>query len=158
MREPRISLSADTSATYAYFVPLTVLCWNHVAGWPVIVSLIGLQEEWEATPGGHTILHYLRRSDTDFHFVSRPIGYETRTVGKLARLCLPLSVLDDEEYVLLSDVDLWPMMNARAWLDERDLDSQLHLFYANAFRDEPHTQYPNAYMGARVRVWRELLE
>jgi len=141
MPEKYVCYSTNEVAMYAWFVPLTALMWREVAGYRSIVAAVGdvpsLVLDAAAEVGARVVP------------VAPVKCCGGGTLSQIVRLFAYLAPgVEPEDYVLLGDADAWPLQEFAF----RPATEDLFLMYADWV-----TSYPIGYIGARARVWRDIV-
>lgn len=144
-----VVVSSDLNPTYCFFLPIVTELWHSRIGFDVLVLAVGDEAEWRATPQAQLALDAARERGATVKFVKAPAGYRTSTVAQVSRLLGFLGV-DDDRYVLTSDVDMWPL--DRAWLNQRS--GAFTVLYANAYSSK---RWPICYLGGIASTWSDIM-
>lgn len=147
-------LSATDDPRYAFFAPLTARLWRDVAVHEPLVLLVGDEAAW--CGGARTALVLDRvREVAEVAFVPRVPGVADHTVAQVARLLAAALPGDGGDYLLVGDVDMWPL--DRAHFAPRDPAYAFHALHADAY-GRGAERLPMCYLGATRAAWRDLLE
>jgi hypothetical protein len=145
-------LSATKDPTYAFFAPLTALVWRRVTGFDPLLLLVGDEAEWRDDRRAAVALDEAVRH-ADVVFVTRPDGPADHTLAQVVRLCAAALEGGDDDYLVASDVDLWPV--ARDRFHPAQARRVFQVFNADAYGADGD-RFPICYLGGRRAVWREL--
>lgn len=146
----KVIFSSDTLPMYMFCLPLTSLLWKTV-GFEPICLLAGLENEWENNPLNKFVLTRTKETGAEIYFIGHVPGTNDGTVSQVSRLFSGCINLPEDEYVLTSDVDMWPLN--KTWFHQKG--NKVNLFYANAYN---HEKYPMCYIGTSIKYWREIMD
>lgn len=149
----RVIYSSNENHDYFFYLPLTTLLWKELVNYDPIVLLTGTPKEWLDIPKRKLALEKTKQFGGDVYFLGNIQNVRSSTLAQVSRLYAGGLVLADDVYVLTSDVDMWPLQ--KNYFYQQDFQKKLHLYYANAYA--PKIKYPICYMGAYVKVWREIM-
>lgn len=125
--------------------------WQRI-GYTPIMLMVGEQVDWLAVPSSRVAYKRLIACDVRCVFLGQYSGHRDSTVSQVARLYGGDILEDERAYVITADVDMWPLDDQ--WFTPRDRDGRWQIWYANAYQ---HHRYPMCYLGATVRLWREVM-
>jgi hypothetical protein len=145
-----VVLSATNDPIYAFFAPLTALVWRRVAGFQPLLLLIGSSAEWECDAGSATVLAESRRH-AEVAFVPRRAGVPDHSLAQVVRLCAFALDGADDDYLLVSDIDMWPL--AAGHFHAGNPQREFHIVNADAY--DGH-RFPMCYLAGRRAAWREI--
>lgn len=148
-----VVLASDLNPNYTFFVPLTAEAWQRF-GYRPLVILVGSAAEWRKNERANTALRYMPMG-AKVVFIEIP-GRSTATTAQLARLyACSVASLNPNDYLLTSDIDMWPL---GPWVGSlRAPNCPVQLYNAGAYSDQPHVQFPICYIGAPVITWRTIV-
>jgi hypothetical protein len=137
----------DSNPLYAFFAPLTALVWNAL-GYRALVIVI----EGSTSPATQLVHRELEGLPCDIVRLLPPAGHLTATVAQIARIyAWSAAVVQDNDYVLTTDADMWPL--APAWFERGECQpSGFSLLYANN-----RTRFPMCYLGGHKAIWHEII-
>jgi hypothetical protein len=138
---------------YSFFVPLTARAWRRI-GWEPLLLLVGDETEWRRDRRSACVLEEAA-PQAEVVFVPRQPGAADYTLAQVVRLCAASLDGADDDYLVVSDVDMWPL--GPQLFATRDLSCDFHLFNADAYGDPPD-RFPICYMGGRRSAWRSIFE
>ena len=144
-----VVLSCTANPEYDFFLPLTGKLWKD-RGYTPLVLLIGDRDYWvNSVPG-----KYLDRIGAELVFVEVD-GVPDHAVAQVARLYCACLGLDDGDYAITSDVDMWPVAK-----DFWNVNSGMSLDVWGINREfEPeNTRPPVCYVGGPASSWRKLMQ
>lgn len=147
-----VGLAVDQNPTYEFFAPLTAAVWQRLVGYHPIIICIGLEEHWARSRSSSLVLEKLRSRGAEVSFVQAIEGYRTANMAQVSRMYAfaSHSAMPDD-YVLTSDVDMWPL--APAWFHENEpTPGAVAVLYANS-----PSRFPMCYIGAHAGTWKELM-
>lgn len=152
METRRVILASSDWKDYEFLAPITALLFRRVAGFEPMVLLTESETAWRARASGRCVLETLEREHIDHAWIGPLEGYRISVAAQAARqhaACLPFA---DDDYLVTSDVDMWPL--DRAWFNQIDSRFDVQLWYANAYNYRFHT---TGYVGMRAGLWREIM-
>lgn len=149
----RVVLSSDRNPDYAFFAPLSCLLWKR-HGYKALLFIVGTAAEWRADPRLRASLERSREVGAEIHFIPTFDGVRTSTVAQCVRMFGAAVPLAEDDYLLTSDIDMFPL---GPWVGgNRNPEKDLQIYYANAYHEGvPH--YPMCYIGATVKTWRNVV-
>ena len=130
-----VVIACDSTREYAFYLPLSAQVWRLV-GYEPIALLVGTDWRLGTLPWTVIALNRLAALHVATHIIDLPPRITHSTAAQLARLFaaaeLGLSPLADEDrvYVLVADVDAWPLQPAH-YSTRRNWSQPVHLY--NAF-------------------------
>ena len=148
------------STDYAFFLPLTALAWERI-GFRSIIIIAGYKCEWDNDPALSLILAYLEARKATVIFIPSPV--ENRAMlSQTARIFahnLPGFPAKDDDYVITSEADLWPIH--REHYTPRP-SRQLVLVHGVCCGTFPwngtsYRMYPMSNIGATVSTWKQII-
>lgn len=143
---PYVAIGCSPQQPYDFLLPFTVRLWKQRIGMEVILLLSGDPKTWMTRP----VLDHL--DESDYLFVGDIPGVDAGTVAQSARQHVAaLEWLQDDDYLISSDADLWPIQRDFYWKYD---DSPMTFWYANAYKYENHC---TCHMGATTKTWRDLM-
>ncbi|HEY2899209.1 MAG TPA: hypothetical protein VGL59_01450 [Polyangia bacterium] len=145
-------LSATVDPTYAFFAPLTALIWREVTGFDPLLLLVGGEEAWRADARAAVALDEAAHH-AEIVFVPAVAGAAAHTLAQVVRLCGAALDGGDNDYLLVSDVDLWPLNAQRFRL--RQGKQMFQIMNADAYGTEAD-RFPMCYLGGPRALWREI--
>lgn len=144
-------LSTTLDEEYSFYAPLTARMWVEVGYKPFIV-FHGKPEEW-SLPRHRVLFEYLKHSMADYLFLGNVKGCSKALAIKLARWYAGCyTIFADDDYLLTSDIDLWPL--SFAWYSSQDPEKRYHLFNADIHGGAMHS---TCHIGAQAKYWRKLM-
>jgi hypothetical protein len=144
----RVVLSSSRHRDYDFFLPLTAKMWQAVTGYSPLILLSHDEEHWR----GSLALEGLRHFYFPCHFIGEVEESSTILTTKLARYYAACLDIPEEDYLLLSDIDLWPL--EKYWFCQQDWNKKVHILFANA---HGYAKFPTCYVGMTVGKWREFI-
>lgn len=148
-------ISSDAYSNYSFYAPLTAAVWR-ARGYTPLLLLVGDEKRWNDDPRLRIIADKSAHAGAVICFLGEHPQHRPATVAQLSRLyaCALSSTLTADDYLLTSDVDMWPL---GSWVGGgRDPSKAFQLYYANAYPDRTN-KFPICYIGARVRSWLEVM-
>ncbi len=152
MKNAKVIFSSDRTATYFFCLPLTSIIWKKYIGFDPVCFLAGSEGEWLSDPLTQFVLDKTKESGAEIHFLGHVDQIGDGTLCQVSRAYGGCLEVEDDEYILTSDADMWPLN--RQWFRQGANDKLLHLFYANAYG---HEKYPMCYVGAAAKQWRDIM-
>jgi hypothetical protein len=148
------------SNDYAFLLPLTALAWERI-GFRSIVIIAGYRCEWDNDPALSLILAFLEARKATVIFIPSPV--ESRAMlSQTARIFahnLPGFPAKDDDYVITSDADLWPIHREHyAPRPSREL-VLVHSGCCGTFQwnGTNYRMYPMSNIGATVSAWKDII-
>jgi len=141
-------LSTDANPIYSLLTPITAYLWSELIGYTPFVYIVGDVPGW--------IVEKTREARALVQAVAEIENVPRWRLAQSVRLFAGREPhFSDDAYLLMTDADMWPL--SRDHFQARfDWSKELHIF--NAWGMSPQeTEYPMCYLGARARLWRELL-
>lgn len=148
------------SYDYAFNLPLTALAWERI-GFRSVVLIIGSRCEWENDPALSTILSHLEGRQTTIIFIASP----TDQRSKLSQTARPFAVNlpgfpgKDNDYLITSDSDLWPLRKEHYIPRPNKNLVLVHSQCCGFFQwnNKSYPMYPMSNIGATVATWRQAM-
>ncbi len=148
-----VALSTDGNPSYSFYAPLTALLWQR-RGWSPLV-LVGRD--------GHTSLKII---DDSLRLLGAHVVHlyahehaASSTTAQVARLfAASADRVRDNDYLLTSDIDMWPI---GSWVGgDRDEHKDLQVYFANANPKPNYTplRFPLCYVGGSAHTWRDIMK
>lgn len=150
-------MSIDTEdRLYNFFAPLTALLWTRLVGIRPVYMVFKYSEP---SPTMKLILEYTERAGAHLEYVDHPLqaGYTRGCVVMTSRYLVGAWDMPEDHYVMLSDVDMWPLN--RDFFHRQDPTKDVHLLYANPY-GHPLTapRYASCYVGMNISLWRTTMQ
>lgn len=149
----KVILSCTIDSRFDFFLPLTCAWWREI-GWDPRVILIGSKAEWvKRVP----VVAGAMESFGPFacwYFNKHPNYTEGTTAKVLRHSACWFGNIDDGDYLLLSDIDMW--MLSPQWLTDNIVPGNLTIWGANVHALNPGRQFPICYQGAAAKTWQEI--
>ena len=147
--------SSDCNYDYAFFAPLVSLLW-HLRGYKSIVFFVGDVVKWYQKLQLRIILERTRETGAEIYFVSEIDGVRSSTIAQVVRLfASSLTRFEKEDQLITSDMDLFVL---NSWIDDKyDLSKDVQLYYSNAYFNSSYLHWPMAYINAKAKIWREIV-
>ncbi len=148
-------LSSDKNALYSFFAPLTCAVWR-ARGYTPLLLHVGDEGTWVCDRFLRVVYEHCIAAGAKVVFLGDHPGHRPATVAQVSRLFALQYGVQPDDYLLTSDIDMWPVGEwVGGAIDETKL---LQLYYANAHDDEGRVHYPMCYIGACAAVWRVIME
>lgn len=138
----RVIFSTDANPNYAFYAPLTALMWEE-CGYRSTVLVVGACDAWW--------LDRLNEVAT-IHRLPNVRGVSTAAMTQFSRLYGYL-VCDPSDWVLMGDVDAWPL-SARPF---SPVEGALLMYASSCIRGQPNDAYPMGYIGMQASDWRAVM-
>jgi hypothetical protein len=125
-------------------------------GFLPLVTFVGTRAEWSANPMLKLVLDETEKTGARVRFAEATPGYDMVTVSTALRFVQIIVGTKDEDYVLTSDMDMFPI--DREFFLRGD-PNKLVFMNADAYNG-PSGQwnyFPMCYIGAKVRLWKDIL-
>ena len=149
--------SSDPADSYAFLLPIAAVAWARM-GYVPISLLYGSRDLWRSDPKTALILELIEPISVVRHVAPVP-GWSVPTIAACCRpFAAALPDVEDDDYVLTSDVDLVPL--DRAFFNQLDCSRSFSLLNADGygdFRVSMPGRFPLCHVGGRARHWRDLL-
>ena len=148
------------SNDYAFILPLTALAWERI-GFRSIVIIVGYRCEWDNDPALSLILSFLEARKAIVIFIPSPI--ENRAMlSQTARIFahnLPGFPAKDNDYVITSDADLWPIHREHYTPRPSRKLVLVHSGCCGTFQwnGTSYRMYPMSNIGATVSAWKDII-
>ncbi|KZS02830.1 Uncharacterized protein APZ42_034585 [Daphnia magna] len=148
------------SYDYAFNLPLTALAWERI-GFRSIVLIIGSRCEWENDPALSFILSHLEARRVSIIFIASSLEQRPK-LSQTARafaVNLPGFPGNDNDYLITSDSDLWPLRREH-YIPRPNMDVILvHSRCCGFFlmNNKSYPMYPMSNIGATVSTWRQVM-
>lgn len=151
--------SSDTSHyNYLFFIPLTTLVWSRTQNYYPITFLIVSNQTRSGKD--QIVLNFIREKVFEAGGISYMINnyksskYRDATISQVVRLFAMNLPFNDDDYILTSDADMWPL--SKRHFNVLHSNNSLAILYHNAYKSEMK-MYPICYLGAKIKVWREIM-
>jgi len=147
---PKVVLSTNYDNNYLFFLPLTTFMWKKF-GFDSIVYLPQREDI------NNDLLNFVIKSsmpniDTTVFFKLNP-SFREDTQVQTVRLLAANSLVHNDEYLLTGDIDMFPLTTM--WYGDSLNNEKLNLYGHDL---TGYTQYPICYVGARAKVWKQLMD
>ncbi len=148
-----VAIASNEDSTYLFFAPITSLIWRKFVGYEPIVHLV-FPQSTQLTDFVEIKLKELNIKTYDVNFLQNDYG-----TGVLASACRIYSCLiqdlDDSDYILISDIDMWPL--DRDWFHLQDWNKPMHFWGADSYPYAVWNMLPSCYNGATKQWWKNFL-
>lgn len=148
----KVIYASDTNPIYTFCLPLTTIIWKKFIDFSPICFLTGDKELWQSDIN-KLVLEKTLEAGAEIHFIGSVEGVRDGTLAQVSRLYGGCLDLDDEQYIITSDADMWPLN--KAWFNQGDKSKAMQLFYANAYQ---HERYAICYIATKSKHWREIMD
>ncbi|KAI9563934.1 hypothetical protein GHT06_011402 [Daphnia sinensis] len=147
------------SYDYAFNLPLTALAWERI-GFRSVVLIIGSRCEWENEPALSFVLANLEARRVSIIFIASSLELRPK-LSQTARafaVNLPGFPGKDNDYVITSDSDLWPLRKEH-YIPRPNMNVVLvHSQCCGFFQmNNKSYMYPMSNIGATVSTWRQVM-
>ena len=162
----RAVISCSEYRDYTFSLPLAALFWREVVGFEPLLMLTESEAHWRAfSKRNEVTLTALKHFNFDFRYVGHMEGYETPRVGQNARHYASCYDLPEDDWLLVSDADLWPLN--REFYYQRGGKATCLYFNGDHFQGKADVldkssrgvrfqTIPTCHIIMRVKTWREL--
>lgn len=152
-------ISSDINEFYSFFLPVASLAWFR-CGWEPLCLLVGDPQLWNETPRARFALETTVRLGARTAFIPAAQGFRVATTAQVVRLLASaLPSVQDEDYLLTSDVDMLPL-DPKFFVGQ-DMALDFHVFSSDAYADLTKglfpPKFPMCYLGASATVWRDVM-
>jgi len=150
----RVIIGCSNWRDYAFPLPLTALLWREIAGYEPILLLVGDEHYWSKPARSLTSLNAIRELEFEHYMLGYIYGYEDCTLAQNSRQhAAALSTIPDDEWLMPSDADLWPL--TREFYHQHEIsDKRFVLYYSNG---DHYSSFPTCHMTGRAKDWRALM-
>jgi hypothetical protein len=145
-------LSSSLWRDYQFGVVIAARMWRELINFEPYILLVGSASEWRAGKRSAVVLAALEALDCRIEFVPHIEEFSDPTIAQNCRQYASALPFRSEDYLLLSDADLW-VFN-RAWIQRRDSSKTLTSWYSNGDMGQ---SLPTCHLGASAQTWRELI-
>lgn len=142
--------SSNTNLHYCYYLPIVALIWKRI-GYDPVSLILGNREEWSATEITKFIYDQTEKLSWIIN-IDRIAGFKDSTVSQCSRLFAAAESFSEDDYLLTSDVDLFPLNPA--WWTQQDFSYGVNSFGG----DWNEHQYCMMGQGATAKQWRIMME
>ncbi len=142
--------STNNRQDYIFFAPLTGLMWRHVANYEPII--LAINEEKENDKRFEWTLNFCRNLNMEVITINTFEKRNPQTIAQTCRLVAAASNGLNEQYMLTSDADMWPMEHQ--WFNQNQ-DKEVDIYNANAYDNK---KYAMCYIGMKANQWRKILD
>jgi len=147
----RVILSSSSWRDYSFLVPITALLWREVIGYEPFVFAVG---DWTRSKRCIASKEYLERLGVRHVNLTALEGLNESSVAQNCRQhAAALREFQDDEWLMLSDADLWPLWKP-FYHQHESSHARMALYYANG---DHYQSYPTCHMTARASTWREMM-
>ena len=156
-----VSTPVNNNYNYVFIIPLTVLAWKRV-GYDTLMLIAGSEVEWK----NHTVLsaiyRYLMKLDCTVHFLNCEPKHRTMIsqVSRLFAASVLRDLLRDDDYLITSDSDLWPINSSIYELKSppyKIVNTNSDCCGYFDFNGTTYKMLPMCSTGASTATWLELL-
>ena len=157
-----MSVNANSPENYIFHLPIAALAWKRIGFEPLILIVHSNMSDMNQLD--KKTIDYLNQLEIKIFYVETSPSYEkiTAMIVRLFIGILPGSLIDDNDFVLTSDTDLYPVKSS--YYNLYSLSSEKILIW-NAyccgnfkFKSEEFVKYPMGHIGMKKRLWRELMK
>lgn len=144
-----VAIGANSVRDYQFLAPLSALLWKERIGFHPIV--ITCDDEW-FNNRGKVVKEAMAELEIDTIHLQSSKVYASHTLAQNCRefaSCLPIA---DEEWIMPSDADLWPIQKEFYHAHENN-GARGTLYYANG---DHYQTYPTCHVTLKARDWRSL--
>jgi hypothetical protein len=142
----RIVFSTDKHPTYAWFLPLSSLAWQHVAGFKPLILTVGEVPGW--------IVERTVETGADVVSLRNVPGVGSGAMAQFCRLfAYNAPPVADDDYLMVVDSDAWPCQHDVFQPSGLDMDA---IYPAGMPYSDP-PMFPVGYVGMQASAWRSVI-
>lgn len=149
-----VLFSCTTDERFSFFLPIAVRAWQNL-GFSSLLILMGSESEWRDNLSTNRVLRALDDTPKSIVFVKPLAGYSMWTTANIVRLFAGCTDLPDDDYVIVSDIDM--IILRPSYILDVQWEKAVHLWYSNAFLHTGIMQYPMCHVGMTLRAWRDVM-
>jgi hypothetical protein len=159
-----LSVSLIPSSDFYFFhLPMLVKAWERI-GYKTIVLVVASKFPPQDKLGAKTI-EYLEKFNAKVINLETVNNYEViiSLVSRLFSSLIDDSIINDDDFVITSDTDLYPI-DSNYYLDDEKLSKNESIFLWNAFccgnfnfKNRSYRMYPMGHIGMRKKYWRSVM-
>ena len=140
---------------YSFPAPIAALLWREVVGYKPLILLVKKDgTDWTSPPRNQVVTDFLVEHGLEFRYVNQVDPYESHVTAQNCRQHVAaLNCFADDDWIMLSDADLWPLKRDFYHLHEGRKE-RFVMYYANG---DHYQSYPTCHMTARARDWRSVM-
>ena len=133
-----IVISTNDNEDYLHYLPIVIDSWNRL-GWLVICFYKGICKSFD----------YIDTSKNRIVYLNKDTNYREATLVQVSRLFAGCLDIEDDSYVMTSDVDMLPCSDYW-YYNEEDIT-----VWGYDLTD--YTEYPICYIGMKASAWRKVM-
>lgn len=143
-----VAIGANDVRDYQFLVPLSAVLWKERIGFHPIVMTCG---DWE-TKRGQVVREAFRELGLDSLHLKPLVNFASHTLAQNCREYASALDLPDEDWIMPSDADLWPIMRT-FYQQHLNNSARGTLYYANG---DHYSTFPTCHITLKARDWRAL--
>ena len=145
--------TTNDNDTYSFFMPLSCMIWKKIIGYEPLAFFIGSESGWRSDEKRSFILAESEKF-AQIHFVSPENKMKSSTVAQVSRLyAAALPHLDNDDYIIVSDIDTLPIK--RSWFHVQEPDRDFHIWNRHVYDNQK--RFAMCHLGGSVKIWREIM-
>ena len=149
-------IAANQNHSYDFFAPITTLMWEKVVGYRTICLLTDTAAEWE-NPTAALVKSKTLEVGAHVHHIGKIEGYQSAQAAQSSRHHAAILDLPEDDVLITGDIDMLPLNGP--WFRQHDSERYAFtLWYWNAYGEIYPPYHCTAYIGASVKLWREVLD
>ena len=158
-----VSISANGSSYYTFHLPITALFWRHIGYEPIVLYVTSAQ----AMPNDFDkkAIEYLNKMQVKIVYIKTESNYEllTTTVVRIFVGILPAHVVGENDFILTSDVDLYPVKSSYYNIINKVTIDQVNVWNAYCcglfkHHEKTYQLYPMGHIGMKKSLWRKVMQ
>ena len=156
-----MSVNVNSPENYIFHLPIAALAWKRIGFEPLILIVHSNMSDMSRLD--MKTIEYLNQLDIRIFYVETTPSYEkiTAMIVRLFIGLLPGSLIDDNDFILTSDTDLYPIKssyyNIYSLFSEKILIWNAYCCGYFNYKGEQFVKYPMGHIGMKKRLWRELM-
>lgn len=146
----RVIIGCSAWRDYQFLVPMSALLWRELVGYTPLVLITG---NWEKPMRGRLTRDLMQLLNIEYQHIGDLPGREESSVAQNCRQHACALPLPDDDWLMLSDADLWPV--TRDWYRQHEgTEFKFVAYYSNG---DHYQSYPTCHMTAKAKTWREIM-
>ena len=147
-------LSTTTDEEYSFYAPITARMWVEIGYKPYVFLGGSVAKDWIPNKANNVVFKELNSLCLEGREIAFARGCSKQLSIKLVRwYAACLSFFKPDDYLLTSDIDLWPL--SFAWYSSQDPEKRYHLFNGDIHGGVMHS---TCHIGASADRWRSLMK
>ena len=158
-----MSLDANSSQHYIFHLPITALSWRRI-GFEPIVFIVHTNQS-NVNNLDQTVIKNLRLIGVRVVYVQTFVAYEKITAMVIRLFCglLPNDIVGEQDFIITSDTDLYPIKSS--YYNHRLIDMNDQIIVWNAYccgsfehNNQKYTMYPLGHVGMKKYMWKRVMQ